>query len=223
MKNFVCVLCYYFIFILLHVCFFAKTRCPVRQSLLFAGATRRSWYRGQPVKVHKFHTDVELYTVLPQTGQGTARFSIAKLEIIFGNCNSSILKNHSQAPQICYTTCFHATFNKCFRCMMMPDKYKKARRRSASGLYHLPRIRDSAGWLCEPEGECSFPWCSFYSSHAGECLPLDGLEQCSAAGGNIAHLTGQSEFIDTGHGIAATHQGECAVAGSFGYCFCNGT
>jgi len=54
---------------------------------------------------------------------------------------------------------------------------------------------------------------AFYSSDAGKHLTLDGFKESAATGGYIAYLVGKAEFVNAGHGVAATYERERAVVG----------
>ena len=47
---------------------------------------------------------------------------------------------------------------------------------------------------------------SLDGSHAGQHFTFNSLKQSTAAGGNVAHLVGKAELVDTSHGVATTDE-----------------
>ena len=56
------------------------------------------------------------------------------------------------------------------------------------------------------------------SSDTGKHLALDGLKESAATGRDVRHLVGKAKLVDTSHGIAATHERECAIGSGFNHC-----
>ena len=81
------------------------------------------------------------------------------------------------------------------RYMISNAKYTKKRPDTASDRSYIQKLRVLAA-------NCS---------NARENLALDGLEQGTAAGGDVAYLVGKAELVDAGNGVTTADEGECTL------------
>lgn len=56
---------------------------------------------------------------------------------------------------------------------------------------------------------------TFDGCDAGEHLAFDSLKKSATTGGNIGHLVGEAELVDTSHGVTTANERESTIVGGF--------